>query len=247
VTWRRPGFGSEVDAPARISHTLHSDLLLLNWMSANGFDYDVYSDNDLDADSSWLPRYRALVLGSHPEYWSSRMRDRLLAFLSAGGRVIYPGGNGLYERVESTTDSSAIVFRKTNGERDTYASLGLPESDILGGALGTAYMDFHPYQVVADHPLLNGTGLTPGAVFGATGYNGGASGWEVDVIPAGGAGRVQRIAKGTNPAGGADMVVRPHGTNGGWVFSAGSIAFAGALADSAVSRILRNAVESALS
>ncbi|MGC7093976.1 N,N-dimethylformamidase beta subunit family domain-containing protein [Amycolatopsis lurida] len=244
VTWRRPGFGAEAEPPARISHTLHSDLLLLRWLGAQGYSYDCYTDNDLDADSAWLPHYRVLVLGSHPEYWSERMRARLLAFLIVGGRVIYPGGNCLYERVGYTGDGAALVFRKPDGQRDTYASLGRPESEILGVALGPAYLDFHPYQVLSDHPFLAGAGLEVGDTFGHTGYNGAASGWEVEVIPAGGAARVHRIAKGRNPAGGADMVVIDHGD--GWLFSASSIAFSGALADPAVSRILRNAIDSAL-
>ena len=245
VTFLRPGFGEEALPPGRISHTLHSDLLLLRWLTAQGYDYDLYTDGDLHSDGGWLPGYDALVLASHPEYWSDTMRQRLVGYLDAGGRVVHTGGNGLYERVSFEPDGSALNFRKTTGDRDTYGSLGKSEAQVTGVALGPAYMDFHPYRVVADHPLLAGTGLSVGGLFGKSGYNGAASGWEVDVISPGAVGTVHPIAKGTNPAGGADMVLVEK-SGGGWVFSAGSIAFNGALADPAMTRILRNVLERAL-
>ncbi|MBF9130247.1 hypothetical protein I0C86_14970 [Plantactinospora sp. S1510] len=101
---------------------------------------------------------------------------------------------------------------------------------------------FAPYTVVNKHPLLAGTGLSVGDQFGQSGYNGGASGWEVDSLLGleGEATTSQVLARGTNPGGGASMVFLEK-PNGGFVFSASSIAFNGALATDAVaSTILRN-------
>ncbi|GAA5084520.1 hypothetical protein HNP84_005402 [Thermocatellispora tengchongensis] len=240
VTFHRPTTSMEVEDDGRISHTLYSDLLLLRWMTGAGIAYDCYTDQDLHADPGWLGQYRALVLGSHPEYWSQRMRQTVVSYLDGGGRVVYTGGNGLYERMDYTSDGTAALHRTANGDRDVFGAIGLSEAQILGVELGPAYMDFHPYRVVSAHPLLEGTGLRPGDTFGGRAFNGAASGWEVDIIPRSGTPGAQIIAQGDNPAGGAAMLYLPK-ANGGWVFSAGSISFNGALPyDAAIGRIMRN-------
>lgn len=239
VTFLRPSTSTQAEPTGRIDHLLYSDLFLLRWMDQNAIRYDCYIDGDLDADGTWLSRYKALVLGSHPEYWSETMRQRVVDYLAAGGRLIYTGGNGMYERMSYADDTTA-THRDETGGRDEYHGDGMSESQILGVALTGAYMDFHPYQVIADHPLLAGTGLRPGDRFGRVAYNGAASGWEVDALNPDLSG-VQHIARGDNPGGGADMVFWPK-PNGGWVFSASSMSFNGALPhDPAIRQILRNA------
>src|SRR5262249_46027903 len=105
----RPSTATEVDPPATISHTLHSDLFLLRWMSAGSIPFDCYHDGDLHGSGTWLSGYKAVVMASHPEYWSDAMRVSLEAYLGAGGRLICTGGNGIYERVRFTGDGSALV------------------------------------------------------------------------------------------------------------------------------------------
>ncbi|TWP47460.1 hypothetical protein FKR81_32665 [Lentzea tibetensis] len=245
VTFLRPSTSTAVEPTGRIDHLLLSDLFLVKWMEDNGFRHDCYIDGDLDADGTWLRQYKALVLGSHPEYWSERMRQRVVDYLAGGGRLIYTGGNGMYERM-SYASGTAVTHRTTKGARDEYHADGKSESQILGVALTGAYMDFHPYRVVADHPLLAGTGLRPGDRFGHVAHNGAASGWEVDALNPDLPG-VQHIARGDNPGGGADMVFWPK-PNGGWVFSASSMSFNGALPhDAAIRQILRNVFDLALS
>ncbi len=250
VTMLRPSVTHDVDSTATISHTLYSDLFLLRWLSANSIAVDCYQDGDLHASGAWLSSYKAVVLGSHPEYWSAAMRQNLVNYLAAGGRVIYTGGNGMYERVQVNTAGTALTFRTTTGARDLYENLVPSQSptQVLGVDINlAAYADFYPYQVTTAHPLLNGTGLNVGDTFGTTAYNGGAaSGWEVDVLPTGGLPNATRIAKGQNPAGGADMIFLDYG-NGGWVFTASSLAFNSALpTDTNVSTILRNVFAQAL-
>lgn len=244
VTFLRPSTATPVEPTGRIEHTLYSDLFLVRWLASEGIRYDCYADHDLEADGTWLGHYDVLVLGSHPEYWSELMRQRLVDYLAAGGHVINTGGNGLYERM-SYPNATTAQHRHATGRRDEYHVAGMSESQVLGVELSPAYMDFHPYRVVSDHPLLAGTGLAVGDRFGQVAHNGAASGWEVDRTPPGLAG-VEHIARGDNPAGGADMVLvrKP---NGGWVFSASSMSFNGALPhDAAVRRILRNAFDLAL-
>jgi hypothetical protein len=247
VTMLRPSVTTTVRGNGVISHTLLSDLILLRWMTAQNIAFDCYTDLDLDAaGSAWLSRYKAVVLLSHPEYWTDASRQNIADYLDSGGRLIDTGGNVLYERMAYSSDRSAVIFRTPAGDRDIFDDAGEPTSDVLGIDFNPAsYMDFYPYQVVTSHQFLNGTGLGVGDTFGATGYNGAASGWEVDqnagTIP----GTVV-IASGLNPDGGADMCQVPK-PNGGWVFTAGSIAFNGAIQDdAAIRQILANVFAAAV-
>ncbi|MEV4466453.1 N,N-dimethylformamidase beta subunit family domain-containing protein [Micromonospora echinofusca] len=239
---RRPSTELNVDDPGIRDHTLFSDLLLTRWMSRQGLAFDVYEDADLHGSNGWLTRYRVLVLGSHPEYWSDTMRQRLVNFQAGGGRVIYPGGNGMYERVQVDSARTVVTYRRSDGRRDIYTELGLPASQLLG----TNYTDagtYAPYQVLREHPLLAGTGLVAGSRFGRTGYNGAASGWETDGLRglAGEASPAQVIARGENPGGGGATMVFLERPGGALVFSASSVSFVGALADDpAMSTLLRN-------
>ncbi len=248
VTMRRPSVTTALTGGAVINCSLLSDLFLLQWMTSQGIAYDVYTDLDLDAPGTtpWTASYKAVVLMSHPEYFTGAMRQNLVNFASAGGRIVYTGGNGVYEEIQYTTDRSAIVFRDANGDRRLFEDINEPSSAILGvDYFAASYMDFAPYEVLTNHAFLNGTGLGVGSTFGATAYNGAASGWEVDESPGGIPGSVV-IATGQNPAGGADMTYTA-GPAGGWVFAAGSLSFNGAIGnDSAIQQILRNVFTAAV-
>ncbi len=252
IASRRPSDSVWIDDRARMSHTFYSDLLLLRWLVGAGYEFDCYQDGDLDADGSWLGHYPALVLGSHPEYWSQLMRDRLDAYLADGGHVVNTGGNAIFERVSYTPDGNAVVFRAPGGLREPfwYRNLGQPTSLTLGADWDeTEFFTFGPYEVLADHPFLDGTGLSPGDTFGHSGYNLTGSGWETDRTPVPPLPGTTVIAVGVQNGGqnGAHLLVfdKP---GGGWVFATNSIAYNGTLAtDEAASRILANAIDAAIS
>jgi hypothetical protein len=245
ITLLRPSTTTGVTNDSIINHTLYSDLFLLRWMTSQNIAYDCYTDLDLDATgATWLHSYKAVVLATHPEYFTETMRQNLLNFQNAGGRTVYTGGNGIYEKVEYTANRTAIVFRDTSGNRQLFEDLGEPSSEVLGVDLFSAsYMDFAPYQVLTQHPFLNGTGLGVGDTFGAVAYNGAASGWEVD--ESAGPPRVV-IATGQNPNGGADLTYTVF-PNGGWVLAASSLSFNGGIPyDSAIQQILLNVFNAAV-
>jgi N,N-dimethylformamidase len=78
-------------------HQLSADLHILDWLSATERAHDVITDEDLHEEGvSLLARYRAVLSGTHPEYWSGAMLDALESWLGNGGRFLYLGGNGLY-------------------------------------------------------------------------------------------------------------------------------------------------------
>jgi hypothetical protein len=258
VTMQRPNMGTYradfyVTNTGIIDHLLYSDLLLSRWMTSAGITTDWYTDLDLDATgASWLRTpsqggtYKAVVMTTHPEYFSQTARDNLVNYQNAGGRIVYLGGNGIYEKIQYTTDRTAMIFRTTDGSRALFQNIGEPETQILGVELYPAsFMNFAAYQVLNDHPFLAGTGLTVGSTFGAVAYNGAASGWELDRqtddLPG-----ATLIAQGLNKTGGAQMFYVPK-PNNGWVFTASSLSLTGALPkDAAVRQILLNVFTAAV-
>lgn len=244
---RRPSRTMHVEPTGRMDVELYSDLLLLRWLQGQGIAYDVYTDLDLHQDLCLLESYRAVMLGSHPEYVTGAMRQALALHVQRGGNLIYTGGNGLFESCDISADGSQTTWRGPGAARLLWRDRNLPESQITGVSYDArGWMTFAPYKVVATHPVLDGTGLSVGSTFGATGFNRGASGWEFDMAYLDGAATGSEvIAVGQNQAGnvGAHMVLmeRP---GRGKVFSASSMTFNGALgSDAAMSQLFRNVVD----
>ncbi|MDE0197626.1 MAG: hypothetical protein OXK78_05495 [Caldilineaceae bacterium] len=76
---------------------LGADLYLIDWLEHKNYTYDVAADEDLHKDGlDLLARYRVVVTGTHPEYWTTQMLAALEDFLAQGGRLAYLGGNGFY-------------------------------------------------------------------------------------------------------------------------------------------------------
>jgi N,N-dimethylformamidase len=99
-SWLRPIIGLRpkyrfwlTGAPRHFS----ADLYLIDWLEAKRLPYDVITDHDLHAEGQdLLARYRVVITGSHPEYWTAPMMTAAQDYLGAGGRLMYLGGNGMY-------------------------------------------------------------------------------------------------------------------------------------------------------
>ncbi len=77
-----------------------ADTHLLAWLDALGHDFDVITDEDLDADGSGaIAQYKVVMTTSHPEYHTPRSLDALADYTERGGCLMYLGGNGFYWRV----------------------------------------------------------------------------------------------------------------------------------------------------
>jgi N,N-dimethylformamidase len=113
----RPGFLTFVDRKGSGLRHFPADSHITDWLEARGFDYDVITDHDLDAEGVGLLRnYRAVLTGSHPEYHTARTLDALQAYVTEGGRLCYLGGNGFYWRIatgESVPD--VLEVRRAEG------------------------------------------------------------------------------------------------------------------------------------
>jgi len=93
---RRPVFSMHLQCR---TWSLNADTLYLDWLDEKGFDYDVITDDMLHEEGlQALEGYRVVMTGAHPEYWSTRMWQAMVAFQQQGGRLMYMGGNGFYWR-----------------------------------------------------------------------------------------------------------------------------------------------------
>ena len=240
------------------NHIAPAEWRLLGWLEREGFAYDVWSETQFHHGRLRLDDYKVLILGPHPEYWTSRMYFELKDWVfNRGGRLMYLGGNGLNCEVEFTDDDAMVVH---NGPYDHAAERTVEsrfharhesEANLLGVVFTyPGIMTAAPYRVVdAEHWALAGTGLENGDEFGHECQHmrvpGGASGHETDKIsPAYSPRNVQLLAQGTNPEeGGAQMITHEPG-GGGAVFSTGSITYVSSLLVSEpVSRITRNVLQ----
>jgi N,N-dimethylformamidase len=119
IAWVCPG-GS---APWQFNADLH----IVDWLEAKGHRYDVVTDEDLHAEGlGLLEPYRAVMTGTHPEYYSTAMWDGLHGYLAAGGRLIYMGGNGFYWRIAYNGALPGVIElrRAEDGIRDWEAEPG---------------------------------------------------------------------------------------------------------------------------
>jgi N,N-dimethylformamidase len=97
---RRPLVDLRPAAPSWLSDSYRhfaADLYLVEWLERLGVPYHVATDEDLQRDGQdLLGKYKVLVTGSHPEYWTRPGLRILTSYLSSGGRLMYLGGNGFY-------------------------------------------------------------------------------------------------------------------------------------------------------
>jgi len=180
-------------------HLLRGELWFFNWLRENQYEVDLWTDLDFHDGLDRLQEYAALIISTHPEYWSVEMMNRLKGYLNAGGRLINLGANGLYDAVEVSDDFSSLTVYGTYGEgrSNLFRQIGQPESAVLGIAfpwigddVGNCPTCRVPYIAQSvSHPFM--AGITEGESFGNEGWSydaghdttaGCAAGWEGDVI-----------------------------------------------------------------
>ncbi len=183
----------------------NGDLHLVDWLDEQGYAYDVATDEDLQNEGeALLSPYNVVVTGSHPEYWTSQGLDAVDAYLAAGGRLMYLGGNGFFSVVSFSPDSThCIEMRRTaarphdeagqfhhsfTGEPGmNWNARGRPSGRILGvgSSTGTGFDYSMPYHRLEDsydsRAAFIFEGIGRDEVIGNFGLKqGGAGGVEID-------------------------------------------------------------------
>ncbi|MEM6985831.1 MAG: N,N-dimethylformamidase beta subunit family domain-containing protein, partial [Pseudomonadota bacterium] len=165
----RPGYRM---AGMTFPWALPADLSLLWWLEHAGYDYDLITDHDVDAEgSSALAPYNTVLNVTHPEYYSETMLDATEDYVVQGGRMMYLGGNGYYWVTASCPDDPACIeVRKLDtgsrawqaepgegylcatGERSgLWRSRGRPPQKLVGLGFTTEGMDrSEPFERMPD-------------------------------------------------------------------------------------------------
>jgi len=268
LSFERPEPINHIDPCERITdpiegraanHIAPAEWRMLGWLEREGFAYDLYSETQLHAGVLDLSKYRVLILGPHPEYWTRAMYDKVKAWaFETGGKLMYLGGNGLNCDVEML-DGDRAIYQNTKitnltregmgGAESRFARRHESEANLLGVVFDPrGIMTAAPYRVVdGSHWIFADTALQTGDLFGEKSLHmrcpGGASGHETDKISSSSPKNVRLLAKGINAnEGGAEMVYFDT-PSGGAVFSVGSICWPSCLpVDEKVSQITVNAL-----
>jgi hypothetical protein len=251
----------------RGNHMLRGEIWFLDWLDASGYEYDLFTDVDFHRGIENLQSYKAVILSTHPEYWSTTMQDSLQDYLNEGGKLLYLGGNGMYRIVDFLLDPDhserdCIAFNISSFEdTELFRNNGRSERRIFGVGYDE-YGTYSSYIVRNLHRFFLGTGLSKGDPMGLNGRNGQASGWEVgytrpddpsktDKVPEEDPDRsplntIVLAERSDNQRG--NMVYREvDNGNGGFVFSVGSICFVGSLVeDENLQVIVRNVLNECL-
>ena len=190
-SFARPNPSTSPIDDGALNHVTRAELWVLSWLEEAGYSVDVYSDYDFHSGIEDFGNYKALILSTHPEYWTVEMLDNLEAYLAAGGNLLYLGGNGIFERCVYNEDADALLFwgddSSLGRDRNYFRNMTppRPERAILG--VGFVYNNYltvsppAPYKIeMAEHHFFEGTGLANGDFIGQNGLNGPASGWEID-------------------------------------------------------------------
>jgi hypothetical protein len=183
VSFRRPGIGvggavtelEDAYDPSTPRQTFgHWDAPFLQWMAAEGFDFDVCSDLDL-ADASALDEVRLVVSAGHDEYWTEAVRDATEAFVAGGGNLAIFGGNTCWWR--TLVDAYRLVCDKralpSGPAADEWRAIR-PVADLIGvsyengGGWWDGEREAVGYEVLDSSSwVFDGTDLRTGDIFGA--------------------------------------------------------------------------------
>lgn len=187
-------------------HLLRAELWVLGWLEDLGakYAYDMYTDRDLHEGIPGIgdgvaPRYKGLILNTHPEYWTREMYDHVKAYRDQGGSIVYLGGNGAYEEVVLKPDGmhmgifpgldrSGFPSNCSNEQLRLYClmrgpSVNRPEHALFGVGFqhcqqatieGQPYLLHQEPGAPGSNPVLAGVTLHMGDALGAT---------SVDVAP----------------------------------------------------------------
>jgi N,N-dimethylformamidase len=142
-----------------------ADLAITGFLEHCGIRWELATDEQLHAEGrALLERYRVVVTGSHPEYWSTPMLDALEAWQRSGGRLVYLGGNGFYWRVAFSESFPGVMeVRRVGPATRAWAAAPGEHHHSFTGELGGLWRDIGraPNQIAGIGFAAQGVGGRP--------------------------------------------------------------------------------------
>lgn len=102
------------------------------WAEAEGYEFEIVTQHDLELESDLLTDYRCAVFVGHDEYWTATMRDRVERFTEDGGRVARFAGNFLWQTRLEDQAQTQICYKYTAKDADPL--MGSEEEHLVTGA-----------------------------------------------------------------------------------------------------------------
>ena len=164
------------DRPCQLWDFILYESRLVAWMEDN-CPAEWCTNVDLDADHTLLDGHQLFISSGHDEYWSPVMRDRLDAFASSGGNVMFLTGNTCFRHVD-------LHGTQLIRAGDSWSTEGRPEARTTGLNFSAGFwsksVPARGFTVrMPSHWMLDGTGLGDGAILGDTER---VIGYETDAI-----------------------------------------------------------------
>ena len=142
------------------------DLPFLRWLSANGYEVDVLTDDEVETATAadLAAAYDLIVFPGHHEYVTDRELTAITGYRDRGGNLMFLSANNFFWRVERNGDT----IRRTRQWRN----IGKPESALIGVQYrgndeGARQAPFLVRDTASVPWLWQGTGLTVGSTLGA--------------------------------------------------------------------------------
>ena len=194
--------------PKHSAWNFGADTHITHWLESSGQAYDLITDDDLhQMGAEVLKRYRCVITGTHPEYYTPEMLRGVEEYLDASGRLMYMGGNGFYWHTayHPALPGAIEIRRAENGSRTWAAAPGEYHLSTTGRMSGLwANCGFAPQKLVGVGYASTGfdsaswyrrlpDSFDPRAAFifqgvgkdekiGNFGSLGGAAGYELDIV-----------------------------------------------------------------
>jgi len=189
---QRPGNGGvggrvmEGDAPdvyardSRRQEFGHWDAPFVAWLESR-YQVSYCTDFDLEYDDSLLDGAGLLLSAGHDEYWSEKMRRKVLEFVDRGGSMCFFAGDVACFKIEYSANGDRLFCPKMAGEAPEVASrltgalwhAADPQHWLTmnTGAYGGGWWDgrraIDAYQpVVPDHWIFDGVTVPEGGISG---------------------------------------------------------------------------------
>jgi hypothetical protein len=133
---------------AQITNRTRAELWIYTWLKDNGYDPDVIADMDVHLNTNnFLNQYDFLIMGTHPEYWTGAMYDKVQEFQTFGnngngGHLICLGGNAVFEACDinlmDPSNPKLIAYPNSPGGATEQLNAQYPLTDMpgVGGVAG---------------------------------------------------------------------------------------------------------------
>jgi N,N-dimethylformamidase len=181
-------------------YNFSQDTHITSFLEASGIEYDIITDELIDAEGiELLSQYTVVLTATHPEYITAAEFDATAQYTAQGGRLMYVGGNGFFWAVEtnpafpgaleSRNFSNLTERYLTNGNRGgLMIETGRPPGPLLGNEMsGMIWHGASPYRKLPAAKESRAAwifaGTKEGDVFGKYGvdhHKPGAAGAEID-------------------------------------------------------------------